>query len=60
LNYVLGRREFDFDGTRITVPRARLVAGPADLARAVREFADAAPGRDGENPMEESACPRSK
>ena len=32
-------------GNRITVPRARHVEGPADLARAVREFADAAPNR---------------
>lgn len=44
-------------GNRITVPKARHVEGPADLAKAVREFADAAPGRDVGNPMEESAYP---
>jgi hypothetical protein len=42
-------------GNRIAVPQAHHVAGPADLARAVREFADAAPCRDVENPMEVSA-----
>ena len=46
MNYVPGRRVFDFDGTRITVPNAMHVEGPACLARAVREFADAAPKRD--------------
>ena len=46
MNYVPGRRVFDLDGTRITVPNAMLVEGPACLARAVREFADAAPKRD--------------
>ena len=33
-------------GNRITVPRAHPVEGPAGLARAVREFPDAAPNRD--------------
>ena len=47
-------------GNRISVPRARHVEGPADLARAVREFADAAPGRDLEAAREEFPCPRSK
>ena len=47
-------------GDRISVPQARHVEGPAALARAVREFADAAPGRGMENAREESACPRSK
>ena len=42
-------------GNRIAVLQTHHAAGPADLARAVREFADAAPGRDVENPMEESA-----
>lgn len=39
-------------GNRITVPQARHVEGPADLARAVREFADTAPNRDMENARE--------
>jgi len=33
-------------GNRIAVPRALHVENPAGLARAVREFADAAPKRD--------------
>lgn len=47
-------------GNRISVPRARHVEGPADLAKAIREFADSAPGRDIENAREVSAWPRSK
>jgi trehalose 6-phosphate phosphatase len=39
-------------GSRITVPHALHVEGPAGLARAVREFADAAPKRDMENARE--------
>jgi hypothetical protein len=42
-------------GNRISVPRARSVKGPADLARAVREFAEYFPGRDLENAREVSA-----
>ena len=42
-------------GNRITVPQARHVEGPADLARAVREFADAAPNRGMVNAREGSA-----
>ena len=33
-------------GNRISVPQARHVEDPAGLARAIREFADAAPNRD--------------
>jgi trehalose-6-phosphatase len=47
-------------GNRISVPKARRVEGPAGLARAVREFADAVPGRDVQTAKEEFACPRSK
>ncbi|HAM34086.1 MAG TPA: hypothetical protein DCP41_11515 [Deltaproteobacteria bacterium] len=32
-------------GNRITVPKARHVEGPADLARAVRELEESAPER---------------
>ena len=39
-------------GNRITVSQAIHVEGPAGLARAVREFADAAPSRDMENARE--------
>ena len=42
-------------GNRITVPLARHVEGPAGLARAIREFADAAPNRDMGNAREGSA-----
>ena len=42
-------------GNRITIPRARRVEGPAGLARAVREIADAAPNRDMVNAREGSA-----
>ncbi len=42
-------------GNRITVPRARHVEGPAGLARAVREFADAAPNRETVNEVERPA-----
>lgn len=42
-------------GNRITVSRARHVEGPAGLARAVREFADAVPGRDLQAAKEEFA-----
>lgn len=42
-------------GNRITVPLARHVEGPAGLARAIREFADAAPDRDMMNAREGSA-----
>ena len=42
-------------GNRITVPLARHVEGPAGLARAIREFADAAPNRDMMNAREGSA-----
>jgi trehalose 6-phosphate phosphatase len=42
-------------GNRITVPRARRVADPAGLARAVHEFADGAPNRDMVNAREGSA-----
>jgi hypothetical protein len=58
MNYVPGRRSlwvFDFDGTRITDPNAMHVEDPACLARAVREFADAAPKRDMEDTREEWA-----
>ena len=52
MNYAPGRRSlwgFDFDGPRVTVPNDMHVEGPACLARAVREFADAAPKRDMED-----------
>jgi len=49
MNYVPGHRVFDIDGTRVTVPNAMHVEGPACLARAVREFPDAAPKRDMED-----------
>lgn len=39
-------------GNRITVPQARHVEGPADLARVVRETADGSPNRDMENARE--------
>ena len=39
-------------GDRITVPQARHVEGPADLARAVRESAEDSPNRDVENGKE--------
>jgi hypothetical protein len=42
-------------GNRISVPRARHVEGPAGLARAVREFADAVPDRDLQAAKEEFA-----
>jgi trehalose 6-phosphate phosphatase len=42
-------------GNRIIIPHAMHVDGPAGLARAVREFADAAPNRDMENAREGSA-----
>jgi trehalose 6-phosphate phosphatase len=42
-------------GNRITVPRAHHVEGPAGLARAVRDFADAAPNRETGSAMERPA-----
>lgn len=42
-------------GNRIAVPRAHHVESPAGLARAVREFTEAAPDRIMENPREGSA-----
>lgn len=39
-------------GNRITVPRAHHVEGPAGLARAVRDIADAAPSRETGSVME--------
>jgi len=42
-------------GSRVSVPGATHVEGPASLARVVREFADAAPKRDGKGAREDSA-----
>ena len=42
-------------GSRITIPRARRVEGPAGLARLVREIVGAAPDRDMVNAREGSA-----
>ena len=42
-------------GNRISVPHARHVEGPAGLARAVRDFADAAPNREKGSAMERPA-----
>jgi hypothetical protein len=55
VNYVPGRRSlwvFDFDGIvvgrRISVPHARHVEGPADLAGTLRELEEVAPERSAE------------
>ena len=58
MNYTPGPRSlwgFDFDGTRITVPNAMHVEGPACLAQVIREFAGAAPKREMENTGEDFA-----